>query len=126
MTVVAVAVVVTVLAVTLRTQRPEQATLLVLAAGVALLAMVFDQVYPLLQTVKEFLDGSGLSSEYLTILIKGVGICLVTQLASDICRDAGEAAMANKTELAGRVALLMIGMPLFRKLMTSALTLIGE
>ncbi len=126
MTVAAVAVVVTVLAVTLRTQRPEQAMLLVLAAGVALLVMLFDQVYPLLQTVKNVLDGSGLSSEYLSILIKGVGICLVTQLASDICRDAGEAAMANKTELAGRVALLIVGMPLFQKLMTTALTLIGE
>ncbi len=126
MTVAAVAVVVTVLAVMLRSQRPEQATLLVLAAGVAILVVVFDQIYPLLQTIKGYLDGSGLSAEYLSVLIKGVGICLVTQLASDICRDAGEISMANKTELAGRVALLIVGMPLFQKLMTTALSLIGE
>ncbi len=126
MTIVAVAVVITVLSVVLRAQRPEQAVLLVLAAGIAILFSLFEQTYPLIQTIKEILNKSGLSGEYLSILIRGIGICLVTQLASDICRDAGEVSMANKTELAGRVALLAIGMPLFQKLMTTALSLIGE
>ena len=34
--------------------------------------------------------------EYGLILFKALGICLITQLASDACRDAGEAALASK------------------------------
>ncbi len=40
------------------------------------------------------------------------GFCFLTQLGCDTCRDAGESAVAAKVELAGRVAVLVLSMPL--------------
>jgi stage III sporulation protein AD len=40
-------------------------------------------------------------------------VCFVAQLASDICRDANETAIATNVEMAGKIAVLLIALPLF-------------
>lgn len=123
---VIVAVVVALLSVLLRAQRPEQATMLVLAAGIGMLVLLLTRAEGMFSTLYSLLEGSGLPGEYIEILFKAVGICLLTQLAADTCRDAGESAMASKAEIAGRFALLMVGLPLFQAITQTALQLIGE
>ena len=55
-----------------------------------------------------------------TILFKAVGICLLTQLAGDVCRDSGESSIASKIELAGRAAILLTAMPLIQEVLAWA------
>jgi stage III sporulation protein AD len=124
-TIAMVAVVVALLGVILRQQRPEQAMMLVLIAGITVLMLVLTRASEVFQTLRDMLSKSGLSGGYIQILFKGLGICLITQLASDTCKDAGESAMASKAELAGRISLLMVGLPLFQKITSVALSLIG-
>lgn len=123
--VIAAIVVVALLSVLLRGQRPEQATLLVLAAGIGVLLLLLSKAGGVFATLYDMLEESGLPTAYVDILFKALGICLVTQLASDTCRDAGEAAMAAKAELVGRFALLAVGLPLFQAITETALSLIG-
>ena len=118
-------VVVALLSVILRGQRPEQATLLVLTAGIGILLLLLTRAQEVFDTLRHMLEQSGLPSEYIQILFKALGICLITQLASDTCKDAGEQAMASKAELAGRLALLTVGLPLFQKITETALNLIN-
>ena len=65
-----------------------------------------------------------INSEYFTIVLKSLGICYVTQLASDTCRDSGYSAIASKVELAGKVSIVVIALPLFTNLVDIALGLI--
>ena len=88
------------LAVLLRQQRPEQAMAVGLVAGVGILALVLTRAVPAFSSIKELLDASSLPGEYGEILFKALGLCLLTQLAADACRDAGEGALAGKAELA--------------------------
>ena len=81
---------------------------------------------PMFQWIKDLLNECGMPGEYTGVLFKSLGICLITQLASDTCRDAGEQALANKAELAGRMALLMVGFPLFHKVAETVLSLMGQ
>ena len=120
-----VTVVAALLALVLRQHRPEQALLLGLAAGTALLVWVLVRADGVFRSVWGLLENSGLPGEYIEVLFKGLGICLVTQLASDTCRDAGEGALASKAELAGRLSLLAVGLPLFEKVVSMAVSLIG-
>ncbi len=62
---------------------------------------------------RELFGQTGLDESYLTIVFKSVGICYITQLACDCCRDSGENALASQLELAGKAALLLTAMPLF-------------
>ena len=67
----------------------------------------------------------GISDTYVSIVFKALGVCLLTQLAADACRDAGETGLAAKAELTGKFALLTLALPLFRKVGELAQTLIG-
>ena len=67
--------------------------------------------------LKEMLSKASFSLEYIGILVKSLGVCYLTQLASDACRDAGETAISSKLELAGKITVLSLGLPLFGKLL---------
>lgn len=102
------------LAVLLRgQQRPELAMCLSLAAGVVVLLLLLRQVTPLLDTLRQMLTAGSFPAPYLTVVVKATGVCLLTQLTADTCRDAGETALAGKAELAGRFVLLALAVPLF-------------
>ena len=59
------------------------------------------------------------------LLLRALGLCLTTQFACDVCKDAGETAIAARLETAGRAALLLLAMPLFSSLLEQALSLLG-
>ncbi len=54
-------------------------------------------------------------------LLRALGITYLTCTASDLCRSAGEPAVGNSIELAGRIELLLLCLPLFRELTKLAL-----
>ena len=123
---IVVAVIAAFLAVVLRRHAPEQALAVGLVGGLLILGAVVSSAGPLFRELQELLSAGGLSGEYVTVLFKALGVCLITQLASDACRDAGEQGLSAKAELAGKFALLMLALPLFRKVGDIALLLIGE
>lgn len=114
------------LAAVLRRQNPEQAMAVTLGAGALLLTVVLSHAVPLIGNMRALLENSGLSGEYLHVVFKALGICLLTQLAADVCKDAGEQALANKAEFAGKVSLLLLAVPLFEKIGSIALSLMGQ
>ena len=120
-----VVVVAAFLAVMLRQQRPEQAMAVSLAAGIGILALVLSKALPVIGTLRELLSTAALTEEYGAIQFKALGIFLLTQLAADACKDAGESALASKAELAGKLMLLMLALPLFEKIAQLAASLIN-
>ncbi len=114
------------LAAVLRRQHPEQAMAVTLGAGALLLTAVLSRAVGLIGDMRDFLEKSGLSGDYLHVVFKALGICLLTQLAADVCKDAGEQALANKAEFAGKVSLLLLALPLFEKIGSIALSLMGQ
>lgn len=104
-----------VIAVLLRQYKPEYAVFVSLAVGILVIGMLCSQLLPIFDELKTML--SNLSLEYIAILIKSLGVCYLTQLASDACRDAGEIAISSKLELAGKITVLSLGLPLFGKLL---------
>ncbi|MDR3552710.1 MAG: SpoIIIAC/SpoIIIAD family protein [Clostridia bacterium] len=120
-----IAVVAAAIAVLLRQYKQEYAMLVGLATGIVVFLFVLAKAQPAFDEISSLLSGAGISSEYAQILIKALGICFVTQLASDSCRDAGEAAIASKVELAGKFTVLLLALPLFEQIAKLAIGLIG-
>lgn len=112
------------LCVLLRSQRPELALCLSVAAGVLTVFFLLRPVVPLADSIRDLLEAGGMASSYFSVIVKAAGICLATQLTADTCRDAGETALAGKAELVGRVLLLALAVPLFRQILTLATELV--
>jgi stage III sporulation protein AD len=108
-----IAVIAAAIAVLLRQYKQEYAMMLGLAAGVLILVMILSKVQPAFNEINKLMSGANVNIQYVSILIKSLGVCFVAQLASDACRDAGESAIASKVELAGKFSVLLIALPLF-------------
>ena len=110
-----------VLAVVLRQYRPEFAIMVSIGAGVLILGGVLIGMLPVVAQVQTMFDATAVPRQYVQVLFKALGICFITQIACDACKDAGESAIASKVELAGKIGVLVISLPLF----TQVLDIVG-
>ena len=90
----------------------EQAMLLTLLTGAMLTAAAVTMLTPVTEQIDALLADAGLEPQQTACITKAIGICCVTQLASDVCKDAGESAMASAVMIAGKTALLVLTLPL--------------
>ena len=97
---------------TLRVQKPEMALVCALATGLAALFFCLDGLSGAVSAMKTLSSQSGLSSTSTQVLIRATGVALVSDFAAQLCKDAGEGALAHRVELAGRVTLLSMAAPL--------------
>lgn len=111
------------LAVVVRRGSPEMALLLALGAAVTVLLELVGAVEELLDFLSELGDRSGVSRQLLVPLYKTVGISLVVKVGGDLCRDAGESALASVVETAGSVCALLAALPLLRAVLSLLLEL---
>ncbi len=99
----------------LKQYRPELAILTGIGVSIYILIGVTDLLFDAIAFFKELTDRSGLSSLAVRTILKSVGISLVTEFASDTCRDACESSLASRVELFGRVASIVVAIPLFKE-----------
>lgn len=113
----AVCLVGAVLAAVLRQRSPEAALLLGLAVCAvvgALLLRGLADVLDMLDMLEDLAAAGGLPPELLAPLVKTLGIALVSRLGTEICRDAGQGAMAAVLETAGAFGAVLVSLPLVR------------
>ncbi|MBQ2759910.1 MAG: hypothetical protein IJE93_09100 [Clostridia bacterium] len=101
----------------LKQYRPEFAPIAEFAALVLLIFMLGSEIRSALSSFYFFFDGTGIASEYTAVLIKVLGLSLVTQFSADMCRDSGENALASKVEFAGKVLITTASIPVIKGFM---------
>lgn len=121
-----IAVTVAAFAVLLRQYRKEYAMLLGLTVGVLLFGLILSKATPIFTELNRLTAQAHINKTYVSVLVKSLGICFVTQLAADTCRDAGETAVAGKVEMAGKFAVLLIALPLFGQVAELAVSLLAR
>ena len=97
-----------------------------ISAGVIIALEILQAMIPALQQITSLLGVAGISGEYSGILLRTLGVTFLTQFAADACKDAGEGALASKVELAGRVSILVLALPLFAKVASIAAALVAK
>lgn len=111
------------LALILRRLRPESATVLVIAAGALAGLMVLPQLGQIVSGISALASSGGVQEGYVSQLVKIGGISLLMDFAAQTCRDAGEDGLALKVELAGRVMLIALSLPVMQTLLTQIMSL---
>lgn len=105
------------LCVIVKQWRSDFLPLLRLAVTVLFAGTIISLASPLVAYLREMTASTGLS-DYAVLLFKALGIAILTQCASDICRDAGESGVATGVELAGKTEILILCLPLLGELFT--------
>ncbi len=105
------AVVACVLIVTVRQQRADIAIVLSAASGIILLAYILKDMGGAVDSVRDMLGVLDNYSLETSAVLRAIGVCIIAQMTSDICRDAGQTTVAARVELGGRAAALLLILP---------------
>lgn len=111
------------LALILRRIRPEAAPVLVIAAGSLTALMALPHLAQIIDGVRSLAASGGVEDAYMTQLLKVAGISLLMDFSAQTCRDAGEEGLALKVELAGRVMLIALALPVMGTLLSQIMSL---
>ena len=95
--------------------------LLRIALTLLLTTAVLAWISPLIAYLRQLTELSGIADSA-EILLKALGIAWLTQCCADVCRESGEGGAANGVELAGKVELLLLALPLINRV----LEVVGE
>ena len=100
------------LALMLRQWRPEISAAVSIATGIFLLLGISEEIVSVFSDFSKLLERGGVDLRYFQIMVKIIGISYLAQFGSAICRDAGQSAIAAKIELAGKVAVISLTLPI--------------
>lgn len=95
----------------------KEIALLFSLAAVFVFLCILPQIETLTSTFREWAELSGMP-EVFGALLKALGIVLIGRITADLCKDAGESAIASGVELAVKAAVLLTALPLLNRLLS--------
>ena len=113
----AIAVCAVILISLIRIYKPELTVEAVLCASLLLLFYIISSMKYGLTYLEDIYDDLSYGKTYFPIILKALGIAYVTEFTSAICQDAGEKSIAGKVELAGKIAIFFVALPIFTSLL---------
>ena len=102
---------------TIRVQRPELATGISLAVGAAVLAAMAVRAGNVIPEARRLWGMlSSIDADAGSAMLRAAGITVIAELAAQLCRDAGERALAGRVSLIARASILALCVPLVSRL----------
>lgn len=116
--IVGFAIFATILIVILKENKKEFAVVLSIAAGILILLFSLDKMNGIISMLYDLVEKSGINSSFLVIILKVTGIAYLVEFGKNICTDAGQSAIATKLEIAGKILIVSISLPIFTSLIS--------
>lgn len=110
--IVAVGVIVTVIAVTLKSIAPEFALAVSIAGSVLIFFIVLPKLSVVIGMLRDMAERVDVNMAYIYIVLRIVGIAYIAEFGAQICADAGETAIASKIELGGKILIMFMSTPI--------------
>ena len=95
---------------------------IILATVVILFVTIIDRLVYVFDFLGDIYDNVAYGRTFFPVILKVLAVAYVTDFTAQLCRDAGEATIGSKVELAGKVIIFCLAMPV----LTAVLELIGS
>jgi len=122
--IVGLAIISSILIIIIKQKIPEIAFLLSLVTGLFILILIISQVGEVVRLIKKLVEKAGIDIMYFNTIMKIVGIAYIGEFGAEITRDAGENALATKIEMAVKIIILFLAIPIMISLIETIIELI--
>lgn len=122
--IVGFALIATILIVIIKNQRPEIAMQISVVAGIVIFLLIVGKIKAVIDVLNQLAKSANISSFYLITVLKIVGVAYIAEFGAQICRDAGEGAIATKVEFAAKIIVLVLALPIIVAILESIIRLI--
>lgn len=108
----AFALIATVVIVLIKQEKKEIGVTISIFAAVILAAYAIVKLDDVVSLIYELVSKAGVNAKYLEIILKVVGIAYIIELTKDVCVDSGETALGSKVEMAGKIMIMSMTIPI--------------
>ncbi|TXL67946.1 stage III sporulation protein AD [Cerasibacillus terrae] len=118
---VGIGIIASILYITLRELGTTFGFLIILIASVIIFLAVIKQIGTIFQLIHHLGQKASIEGMYIGTILKIIGIAYITEIGADLTRDAGLHGVATKIELAGKIFILIIAIPIITTVIESIL-----
>ena len=112
--IIGISIIALIFGIFLRQHNKTVSLLLIIFACIAVFFESASSLNEIINALSDMASGMSETSAYLKIMFKVLGIALVTQIIVDLCRDCGESALAGQTEVAAKIVIVSLILPLLQ------------
>ncbi|RXT13778.1 stage III sporulation protein AD [Ammoniphilus sp. CFH 90114] len=121
--VVGLGLVATVLTLIVKEQKPLFAFMIALVTGIIIFLFLIGKISEVIRILERMAVQANLNMIYLETILKIIGIAYIAEFGAQITRDAGQGAIASKIELAGKVLILVMAVPIITVIIETVISL---
>ena len=124
--IVGLGLIATVISLVIKDQKPQFAFLIVLLTGIAILFFLVGKISSVILVLEKLAMQANINMVYLETILKIIGIAYIAEFGAQITKDAGQAAIASKIELAGKILILVMAIPIISVIIETVIQLLPK
>ncbi|MEG1537939.1 MAG: stage III sporulation protein AD, partial [Clostridiales bacterium] len=91
---------------------PVLGLLIAIAAGAIIFLKLLPALANLFSGFQDIAALSGVNSYYVGLMLKIIGVAYIAEFGAQLCRDAGQSALAMKIEFAAKIGVMLMALPI--------------
>ncbi len=114
-----------VLVIAIKQKQPELGMQVSMVAGLIIFIYALDYLVTAVDYIRDVVSRYDIPYESITVVLKIIGVAYICEFAVQLLKDTGEGSIASKVELAGRVFIIVLSLPVITSFMNMVLGLLG-
>jgi stage III sporulation protein AD len=107
-----IGIVAAVFVLAIKNRQPEIAIQVSIAAGLIIFILIIQYLAEAVDFIRNVIQKYNIPIGGVTVILKIIGIAYICEFSVQILKDSGEGSVASKVELAGRVIIIVLTLPL--------------
>jgi stage III sporulation protein AD len=117
MGIVGIGIAATIMIVIVKSQRPEMAMLISIITGIIIFILIATKLAAVVELISVYMKKTNVDTSIVATVLKIIGLAYICEIGAEICRDAEQGAIAAKIEMAGKVIIATIAVPIITSLL---------
>ncbi|SFJ31368.1 stage III sporulation protein AD [Thermoflavimicrobium dichotomicum] len=110
--VVGIGIIVTFLVLVLKEQKPVFAFLLATFTGIIIFIALAGKIAEVIRVLEHLATQAHVNNLFFETILKIVGIAYIAEFGAQVTRDAGQGSIASKIEMAGKLLIMVMAIPI--------------
>jgi stage III sporulation protein AD len=122
--VVGLGLIATVLILIVKEQKAVAAFFISVFTGIVIFLFLIGKISEVIAVLERLAAQSNVNMVFLATILKIIGIAYIVEFGAQVVRDAGQEAIASKMELAGKVLIMVLAIPIISVIVETVMKLI--
>ncbi|MEC5422284.1 stage III sporulation protein AD [Virgibacillus sp. C22-A2] len=120
--IVTLGIISSILYIVLKDLSPSFAFFLILITGIIIFLSIIQQIGSIFRLIESLGEKANVEGMYMETILKIIGIAYIAELGASLTKDAGLVSVATKIELAGKIFILLLAVPIITAVIEAILS----